>query len=124
MSIRTTATEVKLILDDSSLEDATVDAYITAASALVDSALGSSSLGDTLLEEIERWLTAHMIASTRERIALKEAAGGASITYTGQYGQKLSSTPYGQMVLVLDTTNTMASLGGKSASIVAITSFE
>jgi len=121
---RTTAEEVKQILDNSSLEDSVVEAYITAANALVSSTLDSGTLGDTLLEEIERWLTAHMIAVTRERTALKEAAGGASITYTGQYGQRLSSSSYGQMVMTLDTTGAMAALGGKSATITAIESFE
>jgi hypothetical protein len=65
-----------------------------------------------------------MIACTRERTALKEAAGGASITYTGKYDKNLSSTPYGQMVMTLDTTGAMSALGGKQASITAIQSFE
>lgn len=121
---RTTATEVKQILDDSELTDAIVDAYIIAANVLVTEALGDSGLGSTLMEEIERWLTAHMISSTRERMGKKEEAGGAKIEYTGKYGQRLSSTDYGQMVLVLDTTGKMASLGGKAVTIYAVTSFD
>lgn len=116
---RTTAAEVKQILD-TDLSDAIVDAYIVGANAMVTDALSSSGLSDTLLEEIERWLSAHMIASTRERMAEKEGAGGASITYTGKYGEQLASTPYGQQVLILDTTGTMASLGKKKAVLAAV----
>ena len=65
-----------------------------------------------------------MIASTRERMAKSEAAGGASITYLGEAGKALESTPYGQMVLTLDTTGAMASLGLKKASIYAVKSFD
>lgn len=122
---RTTATEVKQILDDSALTDAEVDAFISGATALVDEVLGDDTdLGDTLKEEIERWLTAHMISTTRERLALEEGAGGAKIRYTGDYGRNLSSSPYGQMVLTLDSTGKMATLGGKAVSITAVTSFD
>ena len=120
--MRVTATEVKEILNDSTLSDTIVDAYILGANSLVNSALGT---GDTaLLKEIERWMAAHMIASTRERMAQEEGAGGAYIKYLGTGGQELSSTPYGQMVLTLDTTGAMASLGLKKASIRAVTSFD
>ena len=121
---RTTATEVKQILDNSTLADAIVDAYIIAANALVTKLLSGKGLGDVLMEEIERWLTAHMISVTRERMGAKEEAGGAKIEYTGTYGQALKSSPYGQMVMTLDTTGNMAASGGKKASIYAITSFE
>ena len=119
---RVTVTEVKQILDDSLLSDSIVGAYITGSNTLVNSVLGT---GETdLLKQIEMWLTAHMISCTRERMAKKEGAGGASIEYTGQYGENLSSTPYGQMVLVLDVSGEMAALSGKKASITAIKSFD
>ena len=120
--MRVTATEVKEILDNSALSDTIVDAYILGANSLVNSVLGT---GDTaLLKEIERWMAAHMIASSRERMAQKEGAGGAYIEYTGTSGQELRSTPYGQMVLTLDTSGEMASLGLKKASIYAVKSFD
>lgn len=121
---RTTADEVKQILDNSQLTDAVIDAYIAGANALVTQVLGSSSLSATLLEQIEMWLTAHMISVTRERMGAKEEAGGAKIEYTGTYGQSLKSSPYGQTVLILDTTGGMAGLGGMAATTFAIPSFE
>ena len=122
MAVRVTATEVKQILDDSALSDTIVDAYITGANALVNDTLGTGTTD--ILKQIELWLTAHMISCTRERMAKTEGAGGASITYIGEYGDALNSTPYGQMVLTLDTTGSMASLGLKKASTIAIKAFD
>lgn len=122
---RVTADEVKEILDNTSLTDPIIEAYITGANALVNKTFETgTSPGTDLLKEIERWLTAHMISCTRERMAKKEGAGGAYIEYTGQYGENLSSTSYGQMVLTLDSTGQMAALAGKKASITAIKSFD
>jgi len=122
MAVRVTAAEVKAILEDTELTDLVVETYITGANTLVNSVLGTGTTD--LLKEIERWLTAHMIKSTQERIAKKEEAGGAKIEYEGVFGAGLSSTPYGQMVLTLDATGLMASLSGKTVKIYAIKSFD
>jgi hypothetical protein len=123
MTARVTATEVKAILDASELTDATVDSFIFGANALVNSVFGDTDVTD-LTKEIERWFTAHLIATTVERMAEREGVGGASITYTGKYGMNLSSSPYGQMVLTLDTSNLMAGLGNRNASVFAVPSFD
>ena len=121
---RTTATEVKQILD-TDLADPIVDAYIVGANALVTEVIGNNtSLSDTLKEEIERWLTAHMIAATRERQLVSGEAGGAKAVYMGKTEMGLNSTLYGQQVMVLDASGSFAALGGKSATILAITSFD
>lgn len=122
---RTTASKVKEILN-TSLSVTKINAFITAANALVTNTLGTdTTLGDTLKEEIERWLTAHLIVSARERQGIKEGAGGAEITYQGKTGIGLDSTMYGQNVKVLDTTGRMAALSsGKAVLLTAVTSFE
>ena len=122
MANRVTAAEVLAIMDNVVLSDALVGGYITGAHTLVNEALGTGTTD--ILKEIERWLSAHLIAVTRERQAKKEGAGGASIEYTGDYGSGLSSTSYGQMVMAMDTTGAMAALSGKTASTYAITSFD
>ncbi len=116
---RTTAAEVKQI-NGSTLDDVIIDAYILSASTLIDATLGTGTTD--ILKEIERWLTAHMIAVTRERQSKREGAGGAEIEYYEISGSGLHSTTYGQMVLSLDTTGAMAALSGKSASVYAIKS--
>lgn len=122
---RTTATGVKQILDNCSLDDAIVNAYITAANLVVTEVFeNNSEHSNTMLIEIEKWFTAHMIASTRWRTVESETVGDASVKYTGKYGLGLDFTPYGQMVQQLDTENLMSSLGKKGASIYAVKSFE
>jgi len=125
MAVRTTHDEVLEIMDSGcTVSHSVIDRLITAASAVVDQVfLGDADIGDTLLEEIECWYTAHMIASTLYRTTSEEKVGDATAKYTGQWGKKLESTPYGQMVLILDTTGKMARAGKIAASIHAVESF-
>ena len=121
---RTTATEVKQIMDSCTLSDTIVDAFIISANGVVTEALGSTNAGDTLLEEIERWFTAHMLAMTLCRTTSEEKLGEAAVKYTGLFRAGLESTPYGQMVMQLDYTGEMANIGKKKASIYSIRSFD
>lgn len=112
--MRTTATEVKQIIE-TTLIDSVVESYISAANTLMNSVLeleeseeSSGEANHLRYTEIERWLAAHMIASTKERMAKSEEAGGAKITYMGDSGFGLQSTTYGQMVLLLDTSGAFA----------------
>lgn len=122
---RTTVREVTKIMDGLTLDDPIIDAYIKGANLMVTKILGDdTTLGSSLMTEVEKWLTAHMIASTRWRTVSEEKVGDASVKYSGVYGLGLNSTPYGQMVKVLDTTGKIAASEGKqSASIIAIESF-
>ncbi|OFY64753.1 MAG: hypothetical protein A2Y71_06170 [Bacteroidetes bacterium RBG_13_42_15] len=126
MANRTTAAEVLAIMDNCSVSsDDITTHYITAANALVTSILGDDTdIGSTLLEEIERWLTAHLIAVSRWRSTQTEKVGEVSVKYTGFFGKMLESTPYGQMVLTLDTTGKMARSGKGRASIYGVKSFD
>lgn len=122
---RVTSTEVTQIIS-TDLADSIVDSYITGANAIVTEVLGDdTTITSTLKKEIERWLTAHLLASTRERMATKEEAKDVGVTYTGKYGMGLNSTAYGQTVLAMDATGKMAKYmsGARRASIYAITSF-
>lgn len=121
---RVTIAEVKEIMPTLTLDDTNIAAFILGATTLVDQVLSSSGLGTDLLKEIERWLTAHMISLGPERMAKKEGAGGAEIEYVGVFGEGLKSTTYGQMVIAMDTSGSMAALAGKTVSITAIKSFE
>lgn len=119
---RTTATDVKQIMDNCSLSDAVIDAYIVAANALVTEVLGDDgTLSSTLKEEIEKWLTAHMVASTRWRTATEEKVGDVSVKYAGKFGENLLSTPYGQMVQQLDVTGKLSSDVGKKVAYLHAT---
>ena len=123
---RTTIDLLKDILDDTELSDPILTSYITGANTFVTGVLSGEGLSTALLAEIERWIAAHMIASTRERMAEKEGAGGAEIKYTGKWGKGLRSTSYGQMAIGLDTSGTLEAMsdGKLPARMVAITSFD
>jgi len=122
---RVTAAEVKTIMDGCTIADAIIDTFIVGANEVITVAFsGNSDVSDTLLKELERWLTAHMIASTIYRTTSEEKIGDASAKYTGEWGKKLESTPYGQMVLILDTTGIMGQVGKAQASIYAVKSFD
>jgi hypothetical protein len=121
---RVTATEVKEIMLDTALTDAQIGVFIAVATDMVDDLDSDTTLGESRLALIERWLTAHLIASTIERMGTREKVGDAEITYMGEFGQNLSSTPYGQTAAMLDTSGTLKALGKKKITFHAITSFE
>ena len=118
MAARVTSSEVLEIMDNCPLTS--VDSFITAGTLVIDSVFGSSDQSD-LTKEIERWFVAHMVASTVFRTTSDEKVGDASVKYTGQWGKRLESTPYGQMCMQLDTSGKLANaVGGIAASMFAI----
>lgn len=125
MAIRVTADEVKEIMDNCTIEDSIIDSFIIAASAIIDKVfIDDATVGDTLLKEMERWLTAHMLASTLQRMGEREKVGDAEIVYTGKWGEKLNSTPYGQVLLTMDITGKLAKTGKMAATIYTIPNFD
>lgn len=120
--MRATEQEVKDILpSDTSITLSKITPYLVSANSFVTNSL-QGELDDAVLKEIERWLTAHMVTVINERLSKEEGAGGAYIKYAGAWGEELASTQYGQMVLMLDTSNTLRNLsdGKKRASIYAV----
>jgi hypothetical protein len=120
-----TVEEVKVILGNEDVPDPLINAMITGADALLSKVFaGDVTLGTDLLYEIEKWLVAHMVASTPNyRTTTEEQLGDADFKYTGKFGSFLESTPFGQMVLTLDFTGKLKNMVGKAqASIVAVPS--
>lgn len=114
---RVLATEVLDIMDVD-LTEAQINPYIDSANVFVNATL-QGKLTEAVLKEIERWLTAHMIALSRERTPLSEEAGGAKIVYAGDWGRDLDATSYGQMAKMLDTSGTLTALnGGKRPAFI------
>jgi hypothetical protein len=124
MATRVTPDEVKEIMDGLTATDSIIETFITAASAVIDQVFaGDTVISSTLLKELERWLTAHFIASTIFRMASEEKLGEAQMKYTGKWGENLASTSYGQTVKLLDITGKMSQVGKSAATIFAVTSF-
>ena len=121
---RVIASEVKAIMNNCTATDATVGTFILASNKLVSEVFEDSDLDAGMLKEIERYLTAHIISSTVERQTTTQKLGDASVTYAGKWGDKLSSTSYGQIAMMLDTEGLLAKMGKQSATITAVESFD
>ena len=122
MAVRTTIDKVRAIIT-TDVSDSDITSYIGGANLFVTNNLGSSTvLDEATLTEIETWMTAHMIAATKERFAKSEEAGSAKVSYIGVFGSGLYSTMYGQMAITLDNTGTLSDLasGKKNMNITAL----
>ena len=123
---RVTAEEVLDIMDSDCVVSAgALTAMITAANTIITKVFeNSTEVTDDELKELERWLAAHIIASTLYRMASMERVGDAEVKYIGTFGQQLDSTPYGQMVKILDVTGELAKTGKLAVSFYAIPNFD
>ena len=120
MAIRTTNNQVLALLPAS---DLSAVPFIEMASSIVDDSLVGQGFTAAKLELIERWLAAHLFASTVEPQIKSTKTLDAADIYVIKGGLGLNATTYGQMVQVLDTTGLLKALGGKIAKIESITSF-
>lgn len=103
---RVTTAEVKEIIT-TSLTD--LDMFILPANLLVTDKLSGEGLGDDLLKEIERWLSAHFLACSKERQVTSKRAGESENSYNWNTYKGLDSTTYGQTAKMLDTTGILSS---------------
>jgi hypothetical protein len=122
MTVRTNAADVQAIMA-TSLSEAQITPYITDANALVNAILGEEELSDALMETIEKWTTAHLIAMTKSRQPQYKKIGDGAESYP-KLGLNMQSTTYGQTALAFDTSGKLANVGKKRATIVAIPSFD
>lgn len=67
------------------------------------------------LEEVERWLAAHLYKVVDRPYASKNT-GGASASYDGKTGQGLDFTGFGQHAKLLDPTGYLASIGATTSA--------
>ncbi len=119
-----TGDEVREIMQGCTLTNDQIDPYITASETFIDKVFEDRGTIDANLRiELKKWLTAHMIASVHYRPTMKERIGEAEVSYGGRFYTGFNSTPYGQMLLQLDTTGLLAIAGKRAAFIKAIPQF-
>jgi hypothetical protein len=117
---RTNDTDVRKLITLTSVSDTA--SFIETANVMVDQNLLDSGLSDAVLEQIEKYLAAHLLAiHPDEKQVIEQTIGDAIDKYAGSFGKGLESTSFGQTVLLLDTTGTFAGLGTYSADISVIT---
>jgi hypothetical protein len=116
---RTTDSEVKKIISLNSITDTT--SFITTANLLVTQNLGNSGLSNDMLTEIEKYLTAHLLAlHPDERQLIDQKLGDATDKLGGDFGKGLDFTQFGQTVKMLDTTGTFATTSEGQKSVVDV----
>lgn len=102
---RNTPAELKVVIPNTNLDDTTLQAFLDAASLIVDQIEEGcgSDLSQDRLKEVELYLAAHYAASADPSISVKqEKFENASKTYnTASMGQGVLGTPYGNIANVL-----------------------
>ena len=109
---RTDVLAIRQILETEVSDDDLV-AYVTSASVFVDNLFSAAGLDDSLLTELEKWICAHFVASTRTQQLQEAKAGPVEFRAQGKTGMGFESTHYGQTAISLDPTGLLkdASLG-------------
>lgn len=116
---RTDINTVKSIIQ-TALADSAVNDYITHANNMVTRVVGGEGLTAAVLKDIETWLTAHLIAISKERQPHEEKIGDIWVRFTENPQGWLSQTTYGQTVLFLDSSGQFQKTTMKKSSIRAI----
>lgn len=115
---RVTPNDVREILD-AVMTDDQFRAFIAPASLMVDRHLAAAGYSVAELFELERWLTAHMVAALKKPLK-SESVGGASDSYDTVVGFGLDGTFYGQQVKVMDSRGILAGIGRRRAEVTWI----
>lgn len=125
MAVLATYSQVQAVMQDTSIDSTYITGILTTVDLILTKIYENSSctVSDDILTELQKYYAAHIIASTTSRFATKEKLGEAQVEYAGKFGSGLDSTPYGQMVKLLDPCALIARSGKIAASIYAIKSF-
>jgi len=93
-----------------------IDAFITAANIIINQECTDPSLGTAQLKEIERWLSAHMVAIRDMR---KDTEKADVVMDKNQYklGLNLQVTMYGQQAMMLDTSGALTALSNSKGKV-------
>lgn len=116
---RVTGAEVKEIIDTVLTADECTP-FITAANLIINDRLTSSGFSSAYLKEIERWYSAHLVYIRDPQLKSEKIGDGKDDFNVPSTGKNLEGTPYGQQVLLLDTTGSMANLGKRAAKLETI----
>ncbi len=98
--------DIKAIAD---LSSASLTVFIETAVIFVDEFLSDKGLSDGLLRLICKNIAAHF-AFLKEGQLKSETIGPTSASFNIASGQGLSSTTFGQMAIMLDSSKTLAKL--------------
>ena len=105
MAPRVDGAAVKEIFD-TSLNATQLAPFITAANLFINEEVEpNANYSEERLTLIEQWLSAHLAATRDQRVESNKIEGDLLVKYQGKTGMGLSSTFYGQQVLLFDTSD-------------------
>src|SRR5574343_1674626 len=111
MALRAKESDVRDVVD----VDSTVNLlpFLRTANKLVDY-VATKDTGSLMsaahLRELETWLAAHFAVYNRDHQYASKSTGGASGSFTGQFGLGLKGTSPGNTALGMDLTGTLTAL--------------
>ncbi len=114
MAIRTTVNAVKDVVNTSISEQTILNVFIATASLVVDENLVGLDplISAAMLARIELYLAGHFVALSEEQGGLiSSEMSDSAEKYANVYSAGYSSTRFGQMAMVLDTSGTLKRLG-------------
>ena len=111
MAIRVTSAEVIAILGDDNADLTNVSAFIAMATLLTDKC-SDAGLAAADCKEVERWLSAHLVATGARRLVKSNSVGPISESFDSKIDYGLRGTAFGQQALALDTTGTLKGMSG------------
>lgn len=113
----TTAARVKAVIAVD--EEVDVEMFITDAHTLMANVIGTAVTDTATLETVERYLTAHMLASTLAPLTASEGAGPVNESYQYKLGEGLASTTHGRLAMQMDPSGKLAKWSKQVESGVA-----
>lgn len=108
MAYRVTGEQVKEIFT-TDMDASAIEPFIRTANVLINSQSDILELSDSVLFEIELWLSAHYASAKDQRITY-QSYGDSKSKFQGEYGKSFNATDYGQRAIDLDTTGTLSNL--------------
>ena len=93
--------------------DSQIQAFLDPARRLVEEQLATSSFSQDRLNDIAKFLTAHLACVITPSTLRERVGRDYEFERTGMFGEGLASTVYGQQVLLLDTSGILQSSGKK-----------
>lgn len=107
-----TVEDVRLIFE-TPMSDPQLDAFMKSAVRLVQDELSTAGLAAETLDDIAKYLTAHFASAVTPSTLRERVGRDYEMWRTGEFGDGLKSTMYGQIVLTLDTSGILQSAGKK-----------
>ncbi len=107
---RVTPTEVKEIIEiDSTITDPQIEVFIISANLLTNRCEANGLTDADTLKEVERWLSAHLVA-IRDTRSSSEKADVVAQSFQYKLGLNFNVTMYGQQALLMDASGTLAAI--------------